>query len=886
MAIGSKDVSAIYALLYDPSYRPRRSPKAHIEQLTVDGKPAFILMEEFAGEYFEVEPVTNTIWQLLDGKKTVQEIYEQARVADDTLTEKEVKDTIVSLAEEGIIESTEPEVRRRRVEVISAFQINVHLLKDSSESLARFFRLTRKLFRREELPIAIGIAALGFILFYSTFIDIFAHPSVFNIAGSAVLGFFFYQMFVLLPVYAVHELAHAAVCDYYGARPREIGTGLYYLAPFFYCDTSDGWRLSRRARIMISAAGPLATVVISALLVIWSYLSAPGALQNALRISAFFGYYGTLVNFSPVIETDGYYILADALKIPNLRDEAFSFIKRFFLVAFRRPVSAVRQSARRRRIILLYSIVTVAWGAFFAYTTGWMMYIYGNSSAAAVSNLALTITRVRALDLTAVGVNIATLSYFGLVLAGFVVMGVVAFKKIRMKGVKLETIHDKRVSVFLPLASTMPRERSMDLVEKAEKVASGFARSYSVTLEPPLCVAAMRLGKVDQSLESMKGEMQTIEQSFRRLHSRFVSERAAAERGSARKALAQNLLLFAGQFPPRERKDAVSSGMQFLARQDALLRLVLQSAFGTVWTLELSPDDYERIRRNVFPGLIAEDLGATDLPGELEDFKKHTVLGSDGIAQLSAEIEKESREVYRRPEYYQITAFLEPLKSRLVFLGRTDRVEGSVVWLGGLYLYQAWTSYVGEMLQDAALGLQSIRLGRSMSLTKAQVGALRDDELETLGEDLKAMAAMTKTVESSLGKLESTYESAKNFHEMLDSLVSDEAFDVGLYTPILSSNARHLEGVRDRLEDFRSEFGRVSKKLEDHAAEIEEERSRRAAEGDSGKKERRGIADGVASRLLGNASRGNTPGFGSEVRLIFAVTRLTYGVVAGSDYIF
>ena len=884
MATESRDVSAIYEITYNPAYRPRSSPRAHVEKMTVEGEPSFILMKESESEYYDVDPKTNAIWQLLDGRRTVKEIYEEARKTEDTLTEKEVRDTVVALAEEGVIEGTEPEVRRKRVELASAFQLDVHLLKDSSKSLAWLFRVTRALIRKEELPVALGIAAVGFALFYGTFLHIFADPAVFEVAGSTVLGFFFYELLVMLPVYAVHELAHAAVCDYYGAKPREIGTGLYYLAPYFYCDTSDSWRISRRGRIMISLAGPLSTVTIASFLVFWSYFVPPGPEQNVLKVAAFFGYYGSLINFSPVIETDGYYILADVLNIPNLRDEAFSYIKRAFRRLARRPVKAVRQSARRARIVAFYSGISVLWLAYFAYTTLWLMFIYGRDTYGAVLNIALTIVRVRPFDITALGVNVATISYFGLFMTGFVVMGLVASRNVRMRGVRLETIHDKRMSAFLPIPSSMRRADALGLVAKARKVAAGASRANSVTLEPPLCVAALKLGKVDQSLEDMKGEMRRIEQSFRSMHREFVLGHRGDGAYPMRGPMQENLLRLAKQFPPGERKRAVSAASRFLRRQDENVANLLQSAFGTVWTLELSPSDYSRIKHRIFPSLIAEDIGTTDLPGELEEFKKQTVLGSDAIAQLSSEIEEESKEVYKKPEVYQVTAYLEPMKSRLVFVGRTDRVEGSVVWLGGLYLYQAWASYLGGALDDAALRLRSIRLSRSTPLTKVQIAKLRDRELGLLVQDLGRMEALSKAVEDSISKMESTYESAVNFHESLDSLVSDEIFDVGLYKPIMTANGRHLEGFREKFGNFRTEFARVSKRLAALAPEAKEEWERRGAS-HAGKSMLGELVENLRSSVLAEGSKGRNLAFEAEVKQMFATSRLVYGVVLASDIV-
>ncbi|HEY6282760.1 MAG TPA: PqqD family peptide modification chaperone, partial [Nitrososphaerales archaeon] len=857
----------------------------HIESLTVDGKPAYVLMKQAEGEYYDVDPSTNIIWNLMDGNRTVKEVFEDAHAVSPDLTEKDVQDVIVSLAEEGTIESTEPEVRKGRVEVISAFQLNVQLVRDSSKRFAKFFKLTRKVIRRPALPISLAVTAVGFALFFTSFVRIFSDPSLLNVAGSALLGFFFYQMVVLLPVYAVHELAHAAMCDYYGGKPGEIGTGLYYLAPFFYCDTSDAWRLSRRARIMISVAGPLSTVVISSLFVFWSYFSV-GYIRNVLQISAFFGFYGTLTNFSPVIETDGYYILSDALNIPNLRDEAFSYMKRALLIVFRRPVKTPRQSAKRRRIVAIYTAVTVVWLAFFGYTTVWIMGIYSVSAFHALTSLLLTAIGAVAFDLTALGVNIATLAYFALFVAGFVVMGAVSFQKIRMKGVKLETIHSKKASVFLPLPSDLPASQSSDLFDRSRRLARRYSHFSTVTLQPPFCVAELRLGRVDQSIEGMWEEMGKIEESFRSLHRDFLN-RTLGQREPASGAAGPRraLVELAESLPPSERRQALSTVNQHLKKQDEKVGWVLQAAFGTVWTLGMTPDDYKRISRGIFPGLIASDLSITDLPGDLMDFKVHRIVGLDALAKLSSEIEMQSKEVKRRPEVFQTTVFLEPVKSRLVFVGRTDKAEGSVVWLGGLYLYQAWTSYIVEALEEAALGLKAIRLSHPAPMTKTQASKLGDEELSTLKRNLDRVEGLSKAVAGAVEKIESTFQSAVNFHEMLGSIATDESFDVGLYTPILVANEEHLKGVEERVEEFRKEFEWVSRRLGASRDAIGEESERRSSEAVSKPTLAGKVYRSISSLWGQGAARGRTQAQAVEVKLLFAATRLAYDVVIGSDVI-
>ena len=229
--------------------------------------------------------------------------------------------------------------------------------------------------------------------------------------------------------------------------------------PFFYCDTSDSWRLGRRARIMISIAGPLSTLVIGSLFVFATYFLLSGFSRNVLQISAFFCFYGTLINFSPFIETDGYYIISDILNIPNLRDESFRYLKTKLLSLLGRPVTQARYSKTKKRIFLIFALIGLGWLLFFGYTTIRLTYLYGQDAYRALLNLLETLLRIRPFSLTAVTVNAAAVTYFALLVSGYFVMGVVGYKKLQMGKVSLETIHDKRVAIFLPLSAFLQRNQ-------------------------------------------------------------------------------------------------------------------------------------------------------------------------------------------------------------------------------------------------------------------------------------------------------------------------------------------------------------------------------------------------------------------------------------------
>ena len=112
----------------------------------------------------------------------------------------------------------------------------------------------------------------------------------------------------------VHEFGHAAACAFFGARPDEIGAGVYLMYPAFYSDVNDAWRLSRKRRVIVDLAGMYFQVVLAAGFVLVYELTGWEAFRAALVLV-----YGSLVfSLNPFFKFDGYWVLSDALGVTNL----------------------------------------------------------------------------------------------------------------------------------------------------------------------------------------------------------------------------------------------------------------------------------------------------------------------------------------------------------------------------------------------------------------------------------------------------------------------------------------------------------------------------------------------------------------------------------------
>lgn len=142
-----------------------------------------------------------------------------------------------------------------------------------------------------------------------------------NVEGATLFAItlFFVKIF--------HELGHAFTAVRFGCRVPTLGIAFMLLTPMLYTDVTDAWRLSnRRQRLMIDLAGVMAELALAAIATLtWAFLPIGPAKNVAFVIAATSWIMSLGVNLNPLMRFDGYYILADFLKIENLQARSFSF---------------------------------------------------------------------------------------------------------------------------------------------------------------------------------------------------------------------------------------------------------------------------------------------------------------------------------------------------------------------------------------------------------------------------------------------------------------------------------------------------------------------------------------------------------------------------------
>jgi putative peptide zinc metalloprotease protein len=180
----------------------------------------------------------------------------------------------------------------------------------------------------------------------------------------------------------LHEFGHAFTAYRYGCRVPTMGVAFLVMLPVLYTDTTEAWKVPRRAdRLRIGAAGMLSELALAATATLaWSLLPE-GPARAAAFLLATTTWIGTLaVNASPFMRFDGYFLLSDWLDVPNLHDRAFALGRwrmREWLFGFGDPQPEPCAPGRRRfliafsfatwlyRLVVFLSIALVVYHAFF-----------------------------------------------------------------------------------------------------------------------------------------------------------------------------------------------------------------------------------------------------------------------------------------------------------------------------------------------------------------------------------------------------------------------------------------------------------------------------------------------------------------------------------------
>ena len=175
----------------------------------------------------------------------------------------------------------------------------------------------------------------------------------------------------LAAVKTLHEFGHGVTAKRYGCRvPPDHGRGVPGAVARGYTDTNEVWKLTRRDQRLRSRAAGIATELTIA---VWPCWPGSGCRTAAARWPSCWppppGSSTVLINASPFMRFDGYFLLSDFLQMPNLHARAFALARwdlRERLFALGEPAPEHFSATRRGLILFAWATWITAWSCSWA----------------------------------------------------------------------------------------------------------------------------------------------------------------------------------------------------------------------------------------------------------------------------------------------------------------------------------------------------------------------------------------------------------------------------------------------------------------------------------------------------------------------------------------
>ena len=360
----------------EDSFTPIKSQYVSVHPL--EEKELYVLKHSKTRKYVLTNKIGIQVWKLLDGKKTITEIEEKISHVDPN----EIKEFIAELIEMGFLEGFHE--KRSIYKYSSRFIIKYPILTfpKTNRFLNKLYKYIGWTLNKQFTILSLFIAIFGFIIFYSDAPWLFFKRETFIISGYASLSIFVLPLFSV-PILIIHEIYHSLACVKYGGEIPEIGVIIYYFNPGLYTDTTDAWLMERKKRIHIASGGIFSTLLLWTMFVFfYKYLQIINFASDGLtRLVTLYIYICSLIivwSFNPFLENDGYYMLMDAVNIPNLRHEAFSYVKKVLRrIKQRYKGDQIYIPRTRKLIFILYIIGSLILTLLAIYTTLiWLKWIF------------------------------------------------------------------------------------------------------------------------------------------------------------------------------------------------------------------------------------------------------------------------------------------------------------------------------------------------------------------------------------------------------------------------------------------------------------------------------------------------------------------------------
>ncbi|GAC1696229.1 MAG: hypothetical protein NVS9B6_03020 [Candidatus Limnocylindrales bacterium] len=308
-----------------------------------DGSPYTMLKNPAgdggAGSYLRVEPADVALLDLMDGRRSVQEVLVTHLERSGVFALDRLSRLTAALRANGFFGEAPPPLyeklrarRARRDPIVRASRLLQRLVLWDLAHWSNAHRFVDLLYRSggklaftragAVLLIAFSVAGLG--VWLSELLA--TRHQLVTLGGSYVFGILALVLLQVLSI-TIHEAGHALAIRHFGRHIRRCGVAMYYLFPCFYVDSTDMSLGSRRERVIVSLAGPFGGLSVGAACALVAAADPGGVVGGIAFKAASLFVFQFVLNLLPILELDGYHVLVDALEAPFLRQRALGFVR-------------------------------------------------------------------------------------------------------------------------------------------------------------------------------------------------------------------------------------------------------------------------------------------------------------------------------------------------------------------------------------------------------------------------------------------------------------------------------------------------------------------------------------------------------------------------------
>jgi len=353
--------------------RLRIRPDLSSQQEYYQGRLFWVVRDPAALTYFRFHEEEYAILQMLDGETSLDEMQQkfEKQFLPQKITVEELAQFIGMLHKNALVLSDasgqgdqlllrrRKKVRKERLATLS----NVMSIRfkgfDPDRLLNRMRPLIRVVFSRTAVMLGLALCVAALLL-------VTVQWEVFRAKLPAFREFFgmgnwFWLSITLAITKVLHEFGHGMTCKRFGGECHEMGVMLLVLTPCLFCNVSDSWMLPNKwHRAAIGAAGMYVELVLASLCTFLWWTTEPGTLHYLCLNVMFVSSVSTILfNANPLLRYDGYYILADIVEIPNLRQKASEILRRS-MVAWFTAKSAPPDPFLPKRGKIFFALYTIA----------------------------------------------------------------------------------------------------------------------------------------------------------------------------------------------------------------------------------------------------------------------------------------------------------------------------------------------------------------------------------------------------------------------------------------------------------------------------------------------------------------------------------------------